>query len=93
MVKSLKRIWQDGCHLLKGETQQPTLQQMQIHIRLRPSLNDCLDSLKAIYEMRLSEYLLKVLIVSSISYDSRPGDVAALQAILEDQSNILTNKK
>lgn len=92
VVKSLKKIWQDGCHLLKGETQQPTLQQMQMRVGLRPSLSDCLDGLKAIYEMHLSEYLLKVPIVSALTYDSRPGDVAALQAVLADQPNIPTNE-
>lgn len=92
VVKSLKKIWQDGCHLLKGETLQPTLQQMQMRVGLRPSLSDCLDGLKALYEMHLSEYLLKVSIISALSYDSRAGDVAALQVVLADQPNIPTSE-
>ncbi|KAH9288593.1 hypothetical protein KI387_032710, partial [Taxus chinensis] len=69
VVKSLEKIWRDSCHLLKGETLQPSVQQMQMRVGLRPSLSDCLDGLKSIYDMYHSEYLLKVSITSELSYD------------------------
>lgn len=51
------------------------------------------ESLEIIFiSMRSTLYLLKVPIVSALSYDSRPGDVAALQTVLADQPNIPTNE-
>lgn len=51
------------------------------------------ESLEIIFiSMRSNLYLLKVSIISALSYDSRAGDVAALQVVLADQPNIPTSE-
>eukprot|EP01018_Ginkgo_biloba_P015006 Gb_14654 [translate_table: standard] len=55
VVKALEKISRDGFQLLKGEALQPTVQQMQLRVGLRPCLNDCLEGLKAISEMHHAE--------------------------------------
>ncbi|KAJ7543235.1 hypothetical protein O6H91_09G030300 [Diphasiastrum complanatum] len=86
--KSIEKSWHDGCNLLRAERPQPTLQQAQQRIGSRPSLNDCLDGLKALYTMHHDEYKLKVDIVSSLSYTLSSSDLTALQTILAEQPNI-----
>eukprot|EP00249_Psilotum_nudum_P001461 c13925_g1_i1 orf=458-1045(-) len=90
--KALEKIWRDACQLLKAEKMQPTQQQAQKCYGLRPSINQCLDGLEALYVMHRDEYVLKFSIISALSYDIRSHDLVALQSLLTDQPNIPKNE-
>ncbi|KAL3697101.1 hypothetical protein R1sor_011177 [Riccia sorocarpa] len=88
VVLALEKIWRDGCQLLKAEKPQPTPQQLQQRVGPRPSLHDCLEGLRSLYQMHYDEYNLKVAVVSSLTYDSREEDVSLLLTLVSDQPNI-----
>ncbi|KAL2643966.1 hypothetical protein R1flu_011553 [Riccia fluitans] len=88
VVVALEKICRDGCQLLKAEKPQPTPQQLQQRVGPRPSLHDCVEGLRSLYQMHYDEYNLKVAIVSSLTYDSRDEDVSVLLTLLSDQPNI-----
>nr|DAD41843.1 TPA_asm: hypothetical protein HUJ06_016166 [Nelumbo nucifera] len=88
IVVSLEKILRDGRQLMKGGSISPSTKQMQLRIGIRPSLFDCLEGLRIIFEMHYSEYLLKSSIVSALSLKSSASDLGALNQLLIDQPNI-----
>ncbi|XP_058098612.1 uncharacterized protein At5g43822-like isoform X3 [Magnolia sinica] len=55
IVISLEKTVRDGKQLLKGGSMQPTVHQMQLRVGIRPSLADCVDGLRSLYDMHLAE--------------------------------------
>ncbi|XP_077246904.1 pentatricopeptide repeat (PPR) superfamily protein [Tasmannia lanceolata] len=88
IVISLEKILRDGRQLLKGGSMQPTMHQMQLRVGIRPSLAQCLDGLKSLYEMHHSEYLLKSSTISALTLNSSASDMGGLHQLLADQPNI-----
>lgn len=91
IVISLEKIARDGTQLLKGGST-PTAYQMQLRVGIRPSLSDSLDGLRTIHEMYQSEYMLKLSVISSLTWKCSGGDITALRQLLVDQPNIPTGE-
>ncbi|XP_058098144.1 uncharacterized protein At5g43822-like isoform X2 [Magnolia sinica] len=91
IVISLEKTVRDGKQLLKGGSMRPTMHQMQLRVGIRPSLADCVDGLRSLYDMHLAEYTLKSSTISALSpqtLHSSGGDLSALHQLLADQPNI-----
>ncbi|KAF9614155.1 hypothetical protein IFM89_015625 [Coptis chinensis] len=87
IVVSLEKIFRDGRHLANGSSKKVN----ELRIGIRPSIADCIEGLKVVYEMHQSEYLLKLSIVSLLTSKIPPpsaGDLGALRQLLIDQPNI-----
>ncbi|XP_058098147.1 uncharacterized protein At5g43822-like isoform X5 [Magnolia sinica] len=67
IVISLEKTVRDGKQLLKGGSMRPTMHQMQLRVGIRPSLADCVDGLRSLYDMHLAEYTLKSSTISALS--------------------------
>lgn len=96
IVLSLEKMHRDGRQLVKGSSSRPTMKQLQQRVGVKPTLIDCLDGLSFLHEIYYSEYLLKTSIVSALSsmalIPSNASDLGALQQLLVDQPNILTEE-
>ncbi|KAL5073434.1 hypothetical protein RYX36_012418, partial [Vicia faba] len=96
IVLSLEKISRDGKQLVKGSSSRPTMKQLQQRVGVKPRLIDCLDGLLFLHEIYYSEYLLKTSVVSAISsialMPSSASDLGALQQLLVDQPNIVTEE-
>ncbi|CAI8610854.1 unnamed protein product [Vicia faba] len=96
IVLSLEKISRDGKQLVKGNSSRPTMKQLQQRVGVKPRLIDCLDGLLFLHEIYYSEYLLKTSVVSAISsialMPSSASDLGALQQLLVDQPNIVTEE-
>lgn len=57
VVMSLEKILRDGRQQAKGGSAQATTKQLQLRVGVKPSLADCLDGIKLLHEMHLSEYV------------------------------------
>ncbi|KAG9450849.1 hypothetical protein H6P81_010814 [Aristolochia fimbriata] len=88
IVTSLEKIMRDGNQFLKGGSMQLSKQQMQLRVGIRPTLSQCVDGLRTLYEMHHSEYLVKSSAVSALSLKSSANDMRALHQLLADQPNI-----
>lgn len=92
IVLSLEKIFRDGRQLVKGGSAAPTATQLKQRVGVKPSLSDCLEGLKILYEMHHSEYLLKVSVVSALAAvalkKSASDHLGAFQQLLVDQPNI-----
>ncbi|CAD5182039.1 unnamed protein product [Musa acuminata subsp. malaccensis] len=87
IVLSLEKIARDAWQLVKGGSAQ-TSKQMKVQIGLWPNITYCLGGLRSIYEMHQSEYILKLSVVSSLTWKCSPTDAAAFGQLLVDQPNI-----
>lgn len=85
---ALERLWCESSQLLKTEKLQRTSNQAQQRFGLGPSLNECIEGLEKLFIMHRDEYQLKVTFVNSLSYQSSPADLGALQSVLAEQPNI-----
>lgn len=96
IVLSLEKMHRDGRQLVKGSSSRPTMKQLQQRVGVKPTLIDCLDGLSFLHEIYYSEYLLKTSVVSALSsmalMPSKASDLGALQQLLVDQPNILTEE-
>lgn len=91
VVLSLEKVHRDAIQLVKWSSKQEIKKRLQHKIGLKPSLGDCLEGLKLLHEMHLSEYLLKTSLVSALSrlaIKPNANDLGALHQILVDQPNI-----
>ncbi|KAG0449925.1 hypothetical protein HPP92_027032 [Vanilla planifolia] len=84
VVLSIDKIVQDAFQILRGSTPH----QMHLHVGIKPSLQQCLDGLKAVQAMYKAEYLFKSSVVSSLTCKCSAGEIAALRQLLTDQPNI-----
>ncbi|OMP07374.1 hypothetical protein COLO4_07395 [Corchorus olitorius] len=94
IVLSLDKLQNEGKLL---EKQQMSRKQLQHKIGVNPSLTNCIDGLVILHEMHLAEYLLKSSLVSALSaitlkMKPNPSDVAAIQQLLVDQPNIISDE-
>ncbi|XP_057429424.1 uncharacterized protein At5g43822 isoform X2 [Lotus japonicus] len=95
VVLSLEKIHREGRQLVKGGSSRPTIKQLQQRVGIKPTLNDCLDGLLFLHEIHNSEYLLKSSVVSALSamaLKPSASDLGALQQLLVDQPNLLTEE-
>ncbi|KAI4389643.1 hypothetical protein MLD38_001848 [Melastoma candidum] len=92
VVLSLEKLHRDGGEFVRGGSSgQLGAKQLQQQIGLKPSLSDCLDGLKLLYNMHFAEYRLKSSIVSAlplIVFKSSISDLSSLRQLLADQPNI-----
>lgn len=56
IVLSLEKIFKDGRRLVNGGSSAPTAKQLKQRVGVKPSLSDCLEGLRILYEMHHSEY-------------------------------------
>uniref|UniRef100_A0A1D1YQ02 Uncharacterized protein At5g43822 n=1 Tax=Anthurium amnicola TaxID=1678845 RepID=A0A1D1YQ02_9ARAE len=85
IVITLDKLSRDGSQLLKSGS---TPSALQMKIGIKPSLAECVDGLKTINEMHQSEYLLKISLISALTWNCSSSDIAALRQLLVDQPNI-----
>lgn len=88
VVLFLEKVVHDSKQLVKGGSSK----QLQQRIGTKPTLADCLEGLRILYEMHQDEYALKLFLVSSLSdiaiKPSGNDDLGALEQFLVDQPNI-----
>ncbi|CAA7399591.1 unnamed protein product [Spirodela intermedia] len=85
IVVSLDKISKDGSQLSKSES---TPSSCRMKIGIKPSLAECVEGLKMIHEMHQSEYLLKVSLISALTWNTSSREIAGLNQFLADQPNI-----
>ncbi|OMO91944.1 hypothetical protein CCACVL1_06942 [Corchorus capsularis] len=95
VVRSLDKLQNDGKQLAKGGSNQMNRKQLQQKVGVKPSLTNCIDGLVLLHEMHLAEYLLKSSLVSALSaiaLNPNSSDLGALQQLLVDQPNIISDE-
>ncbi|OMO83043.1 hypothetical protein COLO4_22727 [Corchorus olitorius] len=95
VVLSLDKLQNDGKQLAKGGSNQMNRKQLQQKIGVKPSLTNCIDGLVVLHEMHLAEHLLKSSLVSALSaiaLNPNSSDLGALQQLLVDQPNIISEE-
>ncbi|CAA6663145.1 unnamed protein product [Spirodela intermedia] len=87
-LETLERIFSTMKDILQLSKSESTPSSCRMKIGIKPSLAECVEGLKMIHEMHQSEYLLKVSLISALTWNTSSKEIAGLNQLFADQPNI-----